>query len=86
MDHERKLGRNQREFMALLRDHRGMWHRGSKWVWKAPSETIRLLEALERRGYAEHDKASGRWRMTRAGRNALRAAELEDEGSHAHAA
>ena len=86
MEHERKLGKNQLEFMTLFRSHKGVWHRGSKWVWKAPSETIRLLEALERRGYAEHAADSGRWRMTPAGRVALRHAESESSTGHAHAA
>ena len=81
MDNERKLGKNQVEFMTLLRGHRGVWHRGSRWVWKAPSETLRLLEALERRGYAE--ESAGRWRMTAAGRRALRHAE---EGPAGHSA
>jgi hypothetical protein len=86
IENDRKLGKNQREFMSLLRAHTGVWHRGSKWVWKAPSETIRLLEALERRGYAEHSEDSGRWRMTSAGRAALKHAETEDSMGHAHAA
>ena len=71
---ERPMGRNQREFLELLRQHKGVWHRGSSWVWKAPSETLRILEALERRGWV--DLASdGRWRMTVDGRRALREAQ-----------
>ena len=75
---QRELGKNQREFMELLKRHKGVWHRGSAWVWKAPSETIRLLEALDRRGFVGYDEASGRWRMTAAGRDALRGAGRED--------
>lgn len=68
---DRKLGKNQMEFMQLLKSHRSVWHPGSAWVWKAPSETVRLLEALERRGYVDH-ASDGKWRMTTEGRRALR--------------
>jgi len=71
---QRKLGKNQREFLALLKSHRSVWHRGSAWNWKsAPSETLRMLEPLERRGYVETD--GDRWRLTADGRRALRDAE-----------
>lgn len=71
---DRKLGKNQIEFMQLLRKHRGQWRRGANWSWKAPSETIRMLEALERRGFAERT-APEAWRMTQSGRRALKTAE-----------
>jgi ribosomal protein S19E (S16A) len=82
-ENQRKLGKNQVEFLELLRSHRGQWHRGSKWVWKAPSETIRILEALERRGYVA--QAQGQWRMSPAGRAALREA-LGESANRGHAA
>jgi hypothetical protein len=67
---QRKLGRNQVEFMELLKSHRSVWHPGSSWVWKAPSETVRILQALQRRGYADLAE-DGKWRMTTEGRRAL---------------
>lgn len=71
---DRKLGKNQVAFLDTLKSHRNVWHPDSQWSWKAKSETVRMLEPLERRGYVARGE-DGKWRMTPEGRAALRAAQ-----------
>jgi len=70
----RPLGKEQKEVLRCLREHRGhYWHEYCGWVWDSNSRTKRICESLKRRGLVRetrHDSAMGK----------VRAYELVDDG------
>jgi hypothetical protein len=67
-----RLGIQQRTVLRSLIDH-GSWTRGCGWKYGTPSQTIALLESLEKRGYALRLTAGRRspaWVATADGRAA----------------
>jgi len=67
-----RLGRTQRGVLNALA--REPWPGG--WLWQNTSTTVRVLNSLVKRGLASHTGdarfAYGRYRITEAGREALR--------------
>lgn len=46
----RALGKVQAAFLRAMLDHGGFWHEKCGWNWESHLGTIRLCEALARRG------------------------------------
>jgi DNA-binding MarR family transcriptional regulator len=64
------LGPKQRRLLSVLLQY-GTWHDSCGWTYGTPSETERILLALERRGLVQHNAHDNSFRLTTAGKAVL---------------
>lgn len=68
----RRLGDDERRFLQTLNVH-GAWVLGGPWIWGDNATTTKMLGALADRDLVKVDADGKTWRLTVAGREALRA-------------
>lgn len=55
-----RLGRIQQSVFDLLTEQGEWWSFAPRWTWGTPAETIRVLEALAKRGIVKKSHVAGK--------------------------